>query len=276
MSGVFSLVLGIVSFLSISIAATPVTPFGFSDIALGQSVTALIKAHGAPDVVTTDVGQVWTWDTGGDKVRVTTDDSGIVHLFDVLPSPKKQVSFPLAMTPPLLLNFGVMTLPEAQGHLKAMTDFSAYATFPDTGAKAAVQAYNITPATEAILLFDDPAQTLREAFYGERPYLVRDGLLPAGTSPKAPHFTAPVIIHQGAADYPATKQEGDAYIRLAVDKNGAVTDATMFVSSGDTDLDRAALAGGKMYTFKPATLDGMPVASVFFHKETFRTLRPHS
>jgi len=276
MSAVFGLLLlGIASFVSISIAATPVQPFGFSDLALGQSVTALIKAHGAPDVVTTDVGQIWTWDAGGDKVRVTTDDTGIVHLFDVLPSPKKQVSFPLATTPPLLLNFGVMTLPEAQGHLKAMTDFSANATFPDTGAKAAVQAYNITPITEAILLFDDPAQTLREGFYGERPYLVRDGLLPAGISPKVPHFTAPVIIHQGAADYPATKKEGDAYIRMSVDKNGGVSDVAMFVSSGDVDLDRAALAGAKMDTFKPATVDGVPVASVFFHKETFRTLRPH-
>ena len=268
--GFGSLILATVAIATIAISAPPVKAFGFSDLALGEPVTALIKAHGSPEVETTDVGQVWTWDSDAGKVRVTTDDDGIVHLFDLLPSPKVPVTFPLPTTPALQLNFGSMTLPEAQTHLQSLKDFSANATFPDSGAKAEVQAYTITPATDAILLFDDPAQTLREGFYGERSYLQRDGLVPAPVAqPKAAHFTAPSLIHEGAADYPTTRNQGDAFIRIAVNKNGGVSDATVFVSSGDGDLDRAAVAGAKLDMFKPATLDGVPVASVFFHKEKF-------
>jgi TonB family protein len=268
--------LSLASALTIAIAATPARPFGFSDLALGQPVAKLIKAHGSAEVETTDVGHVWTWDMGGDKVRVTTDDDGIVHLYDVLPSPKAAVTFPLPATPPLLLDFGGMTAGEAQGRLASIADFSAIATFPDTGAKADVQAYTITPATEAILFFEDSDKTLRESFYGERAYLVRDGLVPPAASASKPHFTAPVLVHAGAADYPSVRAQGDAYIRMSVDKNGGVSDASVYISSGDIDLDRAAVAGARMYTFKPATQDGTPVSAVFFHKELFRRLPAHA
>lgn len=268
--------LSLASALSIAIATTPPKPFGFSDLTLGAPVAKLIKAHGSADVETTDVGHVWTWDTGGDKVRVTTDDDGIVRLFDVLPSAKAMVTFALPATPPLLLDFGGMTAAEAQARLASIADFSATATFPDTGAKADVQAYNVTPATEAILFFEDSTKTLRESFYGERTYLTRDGLLTPSASASKPHFTAPVLVHAGAADYPSVRAQGDAYIRMSVDKNGGVSDATVFISSGDIDLDRAAVAGARMYTFKPATRDGTPVSAVFFHKELFRRLPPHA
>ena len=276
MSGfLHALVLG-TSALSISLTVTPPKPFGFSDLSLGQPVAKLIKAHGSAEVETTDVGQVWTWDAGGNKVRVTTDDNGIVHLFDVLPSPKLPVSFALPLQPPLLLNFGAMTAGDAQVHLASIADFKANATFPDTGAKADVQAYDVTPATEAVLLFDDANKLLRESFYGERTYLARAGLIPATAASPPAHFTAPVLVHQGAADYPAGKAQGDAYVRMTVDKNGAVSDADIFISSGDIDLDRTAIAGAKMYTFKPATQDGTPTSAVFFHKEVFRRLPPHA
>lgn len=259
--------------LSLAVTSESIKPFGFSDLSLGVSVAALIKSHGPPNVVTTDVGHIWTWDSAAGKVRVSTDDDGIVHLFDVLPSPKKPVSFALPGTPPLLLNFGLMTAAQADIQYKSLAFFSANTVFPDSAAKAVARGLRIGPLTEAVMLFDDASQTLREVSYGEQTYLARAGFLPPNSvDPSPAKITAPVLVHQGSSDYPATKIEGDTFVRIVVDQTGKVSGATVFATAGDINLDRAAIASAKSYTFKPATKDGVPVASIFFHKEPFRTV----
>ena len=259
--------------LTLAVSSESIRPFGFTDLSLGSSVGALIKKHGPPNVVTTDVGQIWTWDWAAGKVRVTTDDDGIVRLFDLLPSPKNPVSFALPGTPPLILNFGRMTAPQADIHYKSLAVFSANTIFPDSSAKAVARGYRLSPSRDAVMLFEDATQTLSEVSFGEQTYLARAGFLPANSvDPPAVKMTAPVLVHQGSSDYPATKIEGDTFVRITVDETGKVSGATVFATAGDINLDRAALASAKSYSFKPATRDGVPVASVFFHKEIFRTV----
>ena len=255
----------------LGVATPPAKRFAFADAVLGVSVAKLIAAHGAPEVVTTDVGQVWTWD-GPDKVRVTTDDNGIVRILDLVPDPKDDATFTVPATkPPLYLAFGTLTLAAADRGLASLFDSRGRATLPDSGAKADFRAYALSPALELVLLFDDKSHALNEAFYGERLFLARGGVLPSSIAQPGPRFTAPTIVHQGAADYPHTRHQGDAYVRIAVDKTGAVSDATIFLSSGDADLDKAAIASAKADTFVPAKLGETPVSSIVFHKEQFRT-----
>lgn len=274
MTGFRPLAAALLSVFMLAVSSTPVRPFGFSDLALGEPVATLIKSHGSPNVVTTDVGQIWTWDSDAGEVRVTSDDDGIVQLFDILPSTRGPVSFALPSTPPLLLNFGLMTVPEAETHFASLQAFAANATFPDNGEKADVRGYNVGPATLAILLFGQGTKTLGEAFYGYHDYLAHAGVVPGGTDPAQVAFTAPVLIHHGSSDYPPTKNQGDAFVRVSVDAAGKVSTAKILSTSGDIDLDRAAISTAMSYTFKPATRNGVAVASVFFHKEIFRTLPP--
>lgn len=274
MAALRPLAAALLSIFVLAVSSAPVKPFGFTDLALGGSIVQLIKAHGSPNVVTTDVGQIWTWDSPAGEVRVTSDDDGIVQLFDVLPASKGPVSFALPSTPPLLLNFGLLTVPEAETHYASLAAFAADATFPDNGERADVRGYNVGPATLAILLFGQKTKTLDEAFYGYHDYLATAGVVPAAEHPAHAAFTAPVLVRHEAADYPPTKKEGDAFVRLSVEATGKVSAAKILSTSGDIDLDRAAIATGLSYTFKPATRNGVPVASVFFHKEIFRTLPP--
>ncbi|GAC1392474.1 MAG: hypothetical protein NVSMB31_10640 [Vulcanimicrobiaceae bacterium] len=277
MSGVLgALVLGLTSALSLSIAAPPVKPFPFADLSLGMPVTKLISSHGSPTVVTTDVGQVWTWESNGTKVRVTTDDDGVVHMMDLLPAQKEGFTFMVPGAAPLPLHFGALTVASADERL-IPPEFRGTALFPDNGAKAEFRAYKVTPSADIVLLFDDPAKLLTEVFYGDRLFLARGGLLPAGSQGVLPHFTAPALVHVGSTDYPPTKKEGDVFVRISVNKDGSVREATVFVSSGDGDLDRAAVVAAQHATYLPAKIDDVPVSAVAFYREEYRlvSVPPH-
>lgn len=73
--------------------------------------------------------------------------------------------------------------------------------------------------------------------------------------PKALNTPAPV--------YPASakeaKIEGVAVVETVIDEAGRVTHPKIKGTSGDKDLDKAAIDAVSAWTFKPATLDGKPV-----------------
>lgn len=265
--------------LLLAVAATvtphPADRFAFQRLRLGESVAQVIATEGSPAVVSTDVGHVWTWEKAGDKVRLTTDDDGAVRMIDVLPAANDHFALTLPTVPAKTIAFGLLTLDQADASLSALADFSGAGSFPDTGAKADFRAYKLTPHQEAVLLFDDATRQLTEAFYGERSFLARSGLLPGTPESNAPHYTAPVLQHEGNADYPHTVKEGDAFLRVSVDKNGAVAEATIFVTSGDPQLDRAAVVSAKHDIFAPARIDSAPVSAVVFVREEFRQLPAH-
>lgn len=261
----------------LGVTGSPTPPFAFSDVRLGGDVSTLIAAHGSPSVVTTDVGHVWTWERpDSPKIRLTADDAGKVQIIDVVP--KAPVEFTVPSADPkerLPLALDALTLDAADASALAhMEDARGTAAFPDSGAQAQFRAYRLAGGTELVLLFGSARNTLGEAFYGTRDALGRGGLLPAGSYAPQPHYTAPAVVHLGAFDYPKTRHQGDAFVKIAVRKDGTVAGATIYASSGSSDLDAIALLAAKQDTFVPAKLDGEPVDSVYFHKEEFRTLPP--
>lgn len=74
--------------------------------------------------------------------------------------------------------------------------------------------------------------------------------------PKA--VTTPAPVYPESAK--AAKIEGTAVVETVIDETGHVTQPKIKTSSGDKDLDQAALDAVSAWTFQPATLDGKPVA----------------
>ncbi len=254
-----------------TVAASP----SLGGIALGSALPAVIRTAGIPAaVLTTDVGHVFTWEnvkTG--KMRLTFDDDGVVRMIDDLPAQGRNPNFIVQATPPQVVTFGELSIAQSDSKLSSLADFSGTGKFPDTGDQAAFRTYKLAPATELVLLFD-ANQLLREAILGQRASLARNGLLPGAAETKGPQYAAPVLKHQGSSDYPRTAHEGDAILRINVDKKGAVENVVVVVSSGDPSLDTAAVAAAKQDVFTPARLDNIPVSAFVFHKEAFRILPP--
>jgi TonB family protein len=91
--------------------------------------------------------------------------------------------------------------------------------------------------------------------------------------------TAPVLTSKTDPTYPpealAAGVEGTVVMQLYVDERGAVQHVHV-VSSPGFGLDAAAQAAARAFRFKPATSDGVPVASQVVFEQRFavsRTLR---
>ncbi|MEO6912411.1 MAG: energy transducer TonB [Candidatus Baltobacteraceae bacterium] len=235
---------------------------------LGGTVKDIVKAHGLPTVVTTDIGHVWTWQQkDGSQLRVTSDDDGTVRMIDLLAAKGVPAKFDLPTQPArTILRLGALTGQQADLQFSSIADYSGKATFPDSGAPAIFKAYKLSPSHEAVLLFAN--DILQEVFYGERSQLARSGLLPGAVEAQMSTYKAPVLQKLGGADYTGGTQ-GAAFVRIEVGQEGKVMGETIFLSSGSDVLDRIALAGAKGDSFSPATLSGKPVSSVYFYKEQF-------
>lgn len=94
---------------------------------------------------------------------------------------------------------------------------------------------------------------------------------PVPTAPPAPPIASnvpdqpPRAISSPAPDYPRNAQRrgigGTVVIRVDVTGRGDVESLELEQSSGDRDLDRAALQAVRRWRFDPATRDGRPVAA---------------
>lgn len=77
--------------------------------------------------------------------------------------------------------------------------------------------------------------------------------------------TAAVPISQPPPAYPRAamqmSREGRVRVRVDIGADGVPTDSSLVESSGDRDLDRAALQAVRRWRFKPALAHGAPVAS---------------
>lgn len=73
--------------------------------------------------------------------------------------------------------------------------------------------------------------------------------------PKALSTSAPVYPESAKA----AKIEGISVIETVIDETGRVRQPKIKATSGDKDLDKAAIDAVSAWTFKPATLDGKPV-----------------
>jgi TonB family protein len=241
----------------------------FYGATLGTNVRAIVAAP-FPDVVTSDVGQIWTWRATAGAIavtmRATTGDDGTIRMIDVLArgtAAGPDIAMPVASR--ARLTFGKAVAADADA-LFGAPEFEGAGPFPDGGGQAAFRGYAFANDREAVLLFDAGGGPLREMFFGERAALARAGLIPHEAPPDI--FKAATLAKLGSADFGKPK-EGVAYTRIAVNADGSVAGATVFVSSGDSDLDAIALLIDRGSTFVPASRNGAPVASVYFRREAF-------
>ncbi|MDQ2993062.1 MAG: energy transducer TonB [Candidatus Eremiobacteraeota bacterium] len=241
----------------------------FYGATLGTNVRALVGAP-FPEVVTSDVGQIWTWRASQGAIamtmRATTDDDGTIQMIDVLArgtpgGPELEMPLPSRER----LTFGSAQATDADAIFGA-PEFEGAGAFPDGNGQASFRGYRFEGDREAVLLFDAGGGPLREMFFGKRSALARAGLIPHEAPPDI--FKAASLSRLGSADF-SKRKEGVAYTRIVVDADGSVASATVFVSSGDADLDGIALAIDRGCSFVPASLNGAPVASVYFRREEF-------
>jgi TonB family protein len=253
--------------LTLAVVATAPASPAFDGITLGSSVSQVIAQRGSPAVVDTDVGIVWTWQRADGTLRLTSDDDGNVRMIDVATTVQRDPTLSIPAPGHKQISFNATRPESARRELASFADFTATTSFPESGAPATLQAYRLDTSHELVLLFDTKARVLREAFYGERPTMARAGLLPE-LAQTLPSFQAPILVKLGAADYNSSAQ-GVAYVRIAVDANGSVRGATIYVSSGNDTLDRVAITSALRDEFTPAELGGAPVAAAYFYREDF-------
>jgi len=232
-------------------------------IGLDLPVATAIHARGNAAIRTTDIGHIWSWENGEGTVRAVTDDDGVVRMIDVAPTPGHEVRF--APLPRADLYFNVLPVDDADRAVGRTANFSSSTRLPDTQQAALARGYQFG-ARELVLLFDAQHRLLREAFFGDRDAIARGGLLPGARNDHA--YTAPTLKRPGGADYAADAQ-GVAYVRISVGKDGRVTHASIYVSSGNAQLDRIAVANAMQAVFTPAEVDGRPAPAVYFHREDF-------
>jgi len=232
-------------------------------IGLDLPVATAIHVRGNADIRTTDIGHVWSWQNGDGTVRAVTDDNGVVRMIDVAPAIGHTVRF--APLPRADLYFNVLPIDDADRVVGRTANFFSPTHLPDTQQPALARGYQFG-GRELVLLFDAPHRLLREAFFGDRDALARGGLVPGAHQDHA--YVAPTLKRPGGVDYAADAQ-GVAYVRISVGKDGKVTHASIYVSSGSPQLDRIAIANAMQAVFTPAELDGRPSPAVYFHREDF-------
>jgi TonB family protein len=220
-------------------------------IAIGSSIHDAVKLLGNPEVVNTDVGHVWTWKNAktNEIIRVTTDDDGTIQMVDIA------------------LTAGELPQPAIALGAKLSTSDGS---LPDSGDNAEFRRYDVATPVQVILAYDT-AQSggppLREAFLGNADALANAGLVPDKAADDA-EYRAPLLDTIGSADYNGNKR-GVAYSRIVINPDGTIAKSAIFISSGDADLDRVALAIANGCTFEPATLRGRKVTGIYFRRENF-------
>lgn len=243
-------------------------------IAIGQNITQIIKARlSYPAVSNTSVGHVWTWSLDDGTIEaVTTDDDGVVEMVDILASAenRRQIDVP---------GIGLLQFNES-GHINAqfaadkngmMADELLYlAKRPGT-----VVGYTIPPDYGSLAAFPGPGdQGLIEVLTGTRSALFKTGLVPEENSARA--FADPallpakisrdVYIPAKISQWPANGRfvhPGQyVFIRSEVAADGISSQAILFAGAPGYDATMRYYAN--LVKFRPATLNGVPVPSVFF------------
>jgi TonB family protein len=86
-------------------------------------------------------------------------------------------------------------------------------------------------------------------------------------------YRAPRLTQDYSVPYPAAAWraniEGRAVVRVLVDRTGAPKDMRIVVTSGDADIDAAALESVRKSTFRAARCDDSPCAGVYFDLQDF-------
>lgn len=247
------------------LAATP-----SEAIAPGRPVSVAFRALGDPIVRNTSVGHVWIFTRHNETVRVTTGDDGRARMVDIAAQGITPHAFPVPGTA-VQLRFGISTAAQTAASLAPLHDFSTTANDPGGGTTAIAQGYRLDARTELVLLFNPVHAVLQEAFWGRRSEMALAGLIPG---PVSTVRLRPARIEHLGTVASGSPLEGRAYVRIQVSAAGSVTGTSVFVSSGSTSVDAAALTAASRDVFTPAMRNGVAVPSVYFARETFARSGP--
>jgi protein TonB len=85
-----------------------------------------------------------------------------------------------------------------------------------------------------------------------------------------------LVVHAGNSPSAASlgPPEGRVRLRLLVRSDGTVGSVEVVVSSGDPEVDRAAVDALSRWRFEPARRDGGPIDSYYFVWVTFQLRGP--
>lgn len=253
--------LAFAALLPVAIGAQTAAP-SLDAIAPASNVRALFARFGSPSVSTTNVGQIWTWTLAdGTSLRVTSDDDGAVQIADVAAKNGARAALSLSRGT-YALAFGA---PQTANDVGISPEHAISGSSPDTGAPAQYWEYALPAERELILVYAGAGGPLDEALLGDRGALALAGFFP---DTPANAYKAPILIELGSADYSGSTT-GSVISRIHVSADGSVTDASIFVSSGDARLDRIALTIAKGSSFEPAARGGTAVPSIYFRREDF-------
>ena len=246
--------------------ASPASAFSLSGVTIGASVLDAVKVFGAPDVIrTTDLGHEWQWvETGGlDREVLTDDEMTVLQVLIARPAPIAGESPPPVVQP---------------------REFHALAVSVDDAA-GAVEAAGGTPVVEpdpSIRAWSFPGGVLVAELDGDivgRLTALDDrmarllGYLQPPPEREPAIYRAPVLTRDFNASDPSAALhagiEGRAVVRVLVDPNGTPKDVRIVVTSGDADIDAAALESARKSEFRPARCDDAPCAGVYFDLQDY-------
>lgn len=259
----------------LAVASAASQPQVLDGIVVGANIRDAVKLLGNPDVVNTDVGHVWTWHDAktGEIVRATTDDAGVIDMIDVSAPSGDAHQIPAKVgtaTPAFIFGSGHLDQPGFADSAKALS--ISQGSLPDSGDTAEFWRFAATPSQQVIFGYATavtamPSSPLREIFLGDADALANAGLIPDKAADEG-LYRAPLLDSIGSADYQSTKS-GVAYSRIAIDANGTIAKSTIFISSGNAQLDEIALTIANGCTFEPATRGGRHIPSIYFRRENF-------
>jgi TonB family protein len=248
-------------------APAPVAPpLTLGGIAIGASVLDAVKRFGAPDVLrTTDLGHEWQWlDTGGLDREVLTDDDLVVREVLVAePAPIAGESPPPAVQP---AEFQALAVSVDD----ATNVFGAAGGIALAEPEPAIRAWSFSGGvvvaevedgiTGRLTAFDD-IMARRLGYLQPPPDII----------PSIYH--APVVTRDFNVPYPITPWrdgiEGRAVVRATIDPSGAPKDVRIVVTSGNADLDAAAIEAVRKSSYRGARCDDVPCPGVYYGLQDF-------
>jgi TonB family protein len=256
--------------------ATPASPapvatkLSLGGVTIGASVLDAVKRFGAPDILrTTDLGHEWQWvDTGGlDREILTDDDMVVREVLVARPAPiPGELSAP-AVQPP---EFHALAVAVDE----AANAFATVGGIPIAEPDPAVRAWSFAGGvvvadldnglTGRLMALDDIMA--RRLGYLQPPPDIRPSI-----------YRAPVETRDFTVPYPTEPWregiEGRAVVRATIDTTGAPKDVRIVVTSGNADLDAAALESVRKSAFRSARCDDLPCPGVYYEVQDFAIIQ---
>ena len=249
-----------------AVQASPDSGLSLSGVTIGATILDAVKAFGAPDEVrTTDLGHEWQWvETGGLDREVLTDDDMIVRqvlIARLAPIPGES---PPPVVQPVEFRALAVSVDDAAGAVEAAGGTAIIEPDPS------IRAWSF-PGGVLVAELDGDIVGRLTALDDRMARLL--GYLQPPPERQPAIYRAPVLTRDFNASYPTAAMragiEGRAVVRVLVDPNGTPKDVRIVVTSGDADIDAAALESARKSAFRPARCDDAPCAGVFFDLQDY-------